>query len=133
MTALLPPARRRRLLGAAVGGVAATGFDVVVLTVLITTGAPVAAAAFVGALAGATVCFAINRRTLGGARTASLAMVVRFAAVSLASAVLMAGAMEVATARLALPYLTAKLVCAVVVFVCWSYPAQRRLVFVPHA
>jgi hypothetical protein len=30
---------------------------------------------------------------------------------------------------LGVPYLLAKLICAICVFAVWTYPAQRRLVF----
>jgi hypothetical protein len=43
----------------------------------------------------------------------------------------MAAAMHAACTRAHLPYLVAKAGCGLVVFVCWSYPAQRRLVFAP--
>jgi putative flippase GtrA len=60
----------------------------------------------------------INRRQLA-----------RFGLVAVATALLMAGAMQLVAVELGVPYLIAKLLCAAVVFAVWTYPAQRRLVF----
>jgi putative flippase GtrA len=104
--------------------------DVVVLAALLNRGIPVALAAFVGAIAGAGLCFVANKYVAFRDRSrADLRQVLAFAGVALGSAILMAGAMHLACDRAHLPYLTAKVVCAAVIFVCWSYPAQRRLVF----
>jgi putative flippase GtrA len=116
--------------GAAIGGLAGTAIDVVVLAALLNRGIPVALAAFVGAIAGAGLCFVANKYVAFRDRSrADLRQVLAFAGVALGSAILMAGAMHLACDRAHLPYLTAKVVCAAVIFVCWSYPAQRRLVF----
>jgi putative flippase GtrA len=53
----------------------------------------------------------------------------RFGFVTVATAILMAGAMQLVAVELGVPYLIAKLICAAVVFAVWTYPAQRRLVF----
>jgi putative flippase GtrA len=37
--------------------------------------------------------------------------------------------MQLVAVDLHVPYLLAKSICAAVVFVLWSYPAQKRLVF----
>jgi putative flippase GtrA len=125
----LPP-RARRALGATLGGVASTAVDLAVLTTMVAVlGASIPLAAFLGATSGAALCFLINRRVFGDRRPLALATVARFAAVALGTAVLMALAMELVAVRLAVPYLLAKVVCAAVIFVVWSYPAQRRLVF----
>ena len=44
----------------------------------------------------------------------------------------MALLMEIVCVKIGVPYLLAKLVSSVAVFLAWTYPAQRRLVFV-HA
>ena len=58
-----------------------------------------------------------------------LRQVAAFALVALATALFTAIAMQVAAVALGVPYLVAKALCAALVFVLWSYPAQRRLVF----
>lgn len=128
------PTKLRIALGASLGGVVATSVDIGVLSLLVAVvHASIPVAAFAGAASGATLCFLINRRVFGDRRRITAAQVLRFAAVSLATAVLMAGAMQLVAVRLAVPYLLAKVICAAVVFICWSYPAQRRLVFAPTA
>ena len=130
----LPRHLHRRLgpaAGAAIGGLAGTAIDVVVLAALLNRGIPVALAAFVGAIAGAGLCFVANKYVaFRDHRRTDVRQVLAFGGVALGTAVLMAVAMHVACNRAHLPYLTAKLVCAAVIFACWSYPAQRRLVFV---
>jgi len=59
----------------------------------------------------------------------SLQQVGRFGAVAVTTAMLMALSMKILAVHLGVPYLIAKVVCAAVVFVVWTYPAQRRLVF----
>lgn len=118
-------------MGAAIGGLAGTAIDVVVLAALCNRGISVAVAAFAGAMAGALFCFVANKYVaFRDHRRTDARQVISFAGVALGTAVLMAGAMYLACDRAHLPYLTAKVVCAAIVFVCWSYPAQRRLVFV---
>ena len=122
----------RQLVAAVAGGIAATAIDVVVLATLVHAGLSIAVAAFAGVVSGALVCFAVNKYVAFSDRTAiELRQVGRFAAVALATAMLMGAAMELVAVRLAVPYLTAKVVCAAAVFVVWSYPAQRRFVFSP--
>jgi putative flippase GtrA len=53
----------------------------------------------------------------------------RFALVAVATALLMAGLMQLIAVKLGAPLLVAKLICSALVFVAWTYPAQRRLVF----
>ena len=59
----------------------------------------------------------------------TIQQVARFGFVAVATAVLMAFAMKLVAVDLRVPYVLAKLLCAVGVFVVWTYPAQRRLVF----
>ena len=122
--------RARPLAGAALGGLAGTAVDVCLLSTLLHRGVGVAYAAFAGAIAGAVLCFVANKYLAFRDRSRiELRQVAAFGGVALATAVLMAIAMHLACDRAHLPYLTAKVVCAAVIFVCWSYPAQRRLVF----
>ena len=53
----------------------------------------------------------------------------RFALVAVATALLMAVAMQIISVKLGAPVLVAKLICSALVFLGWTYPAQRRLVF----
>jgi putative flippase GtrA len=77
------------------------------------------------------VCFVVNKRWAFRDRTpVTLRQVASFAAVAAITATLMAVAMHLAVEDAGVPYLVAKALCAAAVFVVWSYPAQRRLVFV---
>jgi putative flippase GtrA len=74
--------------------------------------------------------FALNKYIAFGDRSPiSPRQLVRFGLVAVATAMMMAVAMHVVAVVLGVPYLAAKLICAVVVFAAWTYPAQRRLVF----
>jgi len=128
------PRKPLSLLCAGAGGVTATMLDVLVLAVLVRHGVAVAGAAFAGALSGAAACFVINKRLAFRDRTpTSFEQVGRFSLVAVATALLMAAAMQVVAVWIGLPVLVAKLVCAAVVFVVWSYPAQKKFVFRPLA
>jgi putative flippase GtrA len=125
------PERARRFLSATVVGLLATAVDVALLTVLYRAGIVVAAAAFAGTLAGAIVGYVANKYwSFRDPRPPSARQLAAYAAVVLATALFTAGAMHLAVDRGHLPYLTAKVGSAVLVFACWTYPAQRRLVFV---
>lgn len=124
----------RSVLGASAGGVTATLLDISVLWTLVHAGVAVAVAAFVGALAGAVACFVINKRVAFADRTpTTFEQVGRFSLVAVATALFMAAAMHVVAVWAHVPVLPAKLVCAAVVFVAWSYPAQKKFVFRPLA
>ena len=111
-------------------GLSATAVDVIILAILVHAGVDVALAAFAGAAGGAGPCFLLNKYVaFRDHRPIELRQVAMFAMVAFGSATLMAITMHVACARGHLPYLFAKLVCGLLVFACWSYPAQRRLVF----
>ena len=124
----------RELVAAGVGGAVGSMLDVAVLVLMVEHGAPIAGAAFCGATAGAVTNFALNKyfafRDRSPIRGRQLA---RFGLVAVATAVLMAMAMQLVAVRLGVPYLIAKLVCAAIVFAVWTYPAQRRIVFRRHA
>jgi putative flippase GtrA len=120
----------RQLAAAGVGGAVGTGLDIAVLVLLVEHGARVPVAAFVGAAAGALVNFTLNKYVAFRDRSRiSARQVARFGLVTVATAILMAGAMQLVAVQLGVPYLLAKLICAAVVFAVWTYPAQRRLVF----
>ena len=112
------------------GGAVATAVDVAVLVLLVQHGAAIAASAFCGATAGAVMNFAWNKYIAFRDRTPVTGQqLARFGLVAVVTAALLALAMQVVAVDLGVPYLLAKLICAVVVFAAWTYPAQRRLVF----
>jgi putative flippase GtrA len=124
----------RQMFSAGLGGVAATAVDVSMLVLLVRHGTPVAVSAFVGAACGAAVCFAMNKYIAFRDRSpVTLQQLGRFGAVAVATALLMAALMQLVAVKLGVPVLAAKVICSALVFVAWTYPAQRRLVFKPRA
>ena len=120
----------RELVASGLGGAVATAVDVCVLVLMVQHAAPIAAAAFCGASAGAVANFALNKYVAFRDRSSiTLHQLARFGLVAVATAALMAVAMHIVAVELGVPYLVAKLICAAVVFAIWTYPAQRRLVF----
>ena len=104
--------------------------DVGVLVLLVEHHTPVAAAAFCGAAAGAAMNFVLNKYLAFRDRSPITGrQLARFGRVAVATAALMAIAMQIVAVELGVPYLFAKLLCAAAVFAVWTYPAQRRLVF----
>lgn len=117
-------------MAAGIGGAVGSMLDVAVLVLMVECGAPIAGAAFCGAAAGAVTNFALNKYFAFRDRSPIHGwQLARFGLVAVATAVLMASAMQLVAVELGVPYLIAKLVCAAVVFAVWTYPAQRRLVF----
>jgi putative flippase GtrA len=120
----------RQIAAAGLAGLGATGVDVSALIVQVHHGVPVALAAFVAAALGAVAGFTLGKYVAFRDRSPlSLAQLVRFAVVALGTALLVAGCMELIAVQLHVPYLIAKVICSVIVFAAWTYPAQRRLVF----
>src|SRR5262245_15386824 len=119
------------MLPAGFGGVVGTGCDIGTL-VLLKEWARMSTppAAFLAASVGAVVCFVINKHISFRDRSpVTFGQVARFGLVAVATAFLMALAMKLVADDLHVPYLWAKLLCAAAVFIAWTYPAQRRLVF----
>jgi putative flippase GtrA len=115
---------------AGLGGIAATLVDVVTLLALVKHGTPIAFAAFVAAASGACVAYTLNKYVAFRDRSpVSVHQVGRFGCVALATALLMGACMHLVAVKLGVPVLAAKVVCSALVFVAWTYPAQRRLVF----
>lgn len=120
----------RKILRAGLAGGCATTTDVTVLTTLVHHGAPIALSAFAGAVCGAIVCFLMNKYvTFRDRSPVCVRQVGRFAMVATCTAVITALLMQLLAVRIGIPYLVAKAMCAVLVFSCWSYPAQKRVVF----
>ena len=88
-------------------------------------------ATLLSASLGAVVNFSLNRRlTFAGARLAPpWPQALRYATVSLGSAVLNAMGEHVGTRVLAAPYLAVRVVVAVAVSLAWNYPLHRAFVF----
>ena len=121
----------REMLRAGFGGVAATATDVSMLVLQVKhLHAPVATATFIAAACGAAVGFVFNKYLAFRDRSPiNIKQLGRFACVAVATALLMALAMQLFAVKLGAPLLVAKLICSALVFVAWTYPAQRRLVF----
>lgn len=121
----------RQMFTAGLGGVAATVVDMTALVLQVKSGMPVAAAAFLAAAAGAAVGFLMNKHVAFRDRSPiTVEQCARFGAVAVATALLMAVAMQLLAVKLGVNLVVAKLLCSAIVFVAWTYPAQRRLVFV---
>jgi putative flippase GtrA len=120
------------MLAAGLGGAIGTVIDFTVLVLLVELGrVSIPVSAFLAASAGAVVCFVMNKHVAFRDRTpVTLHQVGRFGIVAVAAALLMALAMRIVAVDLGLPYPAAKVLCAALVFIAWTYPAQRRLVFV---
>ena len=124
----------RELAASGFGGAVATAVDVSALVLMVQHGASVALAAFTGAALGAVMNFAWNKYVAFQDRSPITGrQLARFGLVAVATAALLAAAMHIVAVVLGVPVLLAKLICAVVVFAAWTYPAQRRLVFRRHA
>ncbi len=128
-----PPKRTRtgRIVRTGVSGLTATALDVGVLAGLVElAGAPVALAAFVGALCGGVVSFLLGKYwAFLSPRPIEPRQILTYAMVSLGTAALMAGAVHVLAITIGMPYLLAKAIAAAAIFLLWSYPAQAKLVF----
>ncbi|MCP4445576.1 MAG: GtrA family protein [Myxococcales bacterium] len=123
--------RRKRMLRVGCSGVAASVVDVIMLLILVEAlQVPVAIAAFLAASTGAIASFAINKfwafRDPSPIRCPQLS---GFALVAFGSALGTALSVQALSVGLGVPYLAAKALAAIALFVCWSYPVQSRLVF----
>ena len=121
----------REMFTAGLGGAIGTAIDFAVLVLLVELAhASIPMAAFLAASAGAVVCFVLNKYIAFRDRSpVTLHQIGRFGLVAVAAALLMACAMRIVAVDLGVPYPAAKVLCAAMVFVAWTYPAQRRLVF----
>lgn len=123
----------RQMFTAGLGGIAATVVDMTVLVVLVKLGTSVALAAFIAAACGASVGFLMNKHIAFRDRSPiTVQQCARFGGVAMATALLMAAAMQVFAVHLGVHLVVAKVVCSALVFLAWTYPAQRRLVFKPR-
>lgn len=122
----------REMLAAGLGGAIGTVIDFAMLVLLVELGhVSIPVSAFLAATAGAVACFVLNKHLAFRDRSpVTLHQIGRFGIVAVAAALLMALAMRIVAVDLGVPYPAAKALCAAIVFVIWTYPAQRRLVFV---
>ena len=123
----------RQMLAAGLGGVVGSVFDVVTLLLLVKlTPASIPLSAFLAAGVGAVVCFLMNKYIAfrDGTRV-TFEQVARFALVAVATGLLTAGAMKIVAVDMHVPVVLAKAICAALVFIAWTFPAQRRFVFKP--
>jgi putative flippase GtrA len=123
--------RFHQFAGAGLSGAVATGLDITTLVLLVERGhVAVPLAAFCAATVGAVAGFLMNKHVAFRDRSrVTPQQLVRFGAVAVATALMMALAMKIVAVELGVPYLLAKLLCAAAIFAAWTYPAQRRLVF----
>jgi putative flippase GtrA len=120
----------RQMATAGLGGIAATVVDVSMLVLLVKHGTAVALAAFIAAACGAAVGFTMNKYIAFRDRSPiNIKQLGRFAGVAVATALLMAAAMQVFAVHFGISVVVAKVICSALVFLAWTYPAQRRLVF----
>jgi len=123
--------KSREMVAAGVGGVMATATDVALLVALVAGGVSIPVAAFLASAIGAVVNFVFNKHVAFQDRSPiTTDQLVRFVGVALATGLALAVLMKLVALELGVPVLPAKLLCAAIVFVLWTYPAQRRLVFV---
>lgn len=125
----------REMLAAGFGGAVGSLFDFATLVLLVEYArANIPLSAWLASAAGAVACFLLNKHLAFRDRTpVTASQVMRFGGVAVATACLTAVLMKIVAVDLGVDYLLAKLLCAVAVFIAWTYPAQRRLVFRRHA
>lgn len=110
-----------------------SALDVVTLTALVELlGIDPAAATFAGTVAGCTSNFAINRAwSFAGSPSQLRHQIARFVPVQAGSSALQTAGVWLLAEHLALPYLLAKALTAVAVYLAWNYPLNRLVVFPP--
>ena len=100
----------RQLLASGFGGVCATAVDVSALVLQVRHGTPIPLAAFISAALGAAVGFTVNKYVAFRDRSRITGpQLARFGIVAVATALLMAVAMQIVAVKLAVPYLIASL------------------------
>jgi putative flippase GtrA len=121
----------KRVVRVGVSGVVATSIDIAALVLLVEAlGSHVTLAAFLAATLGGVSNFLINKYWAFRERSPiDLRQVTVYSFVSLITAAFVAVAVHVLAVVMVLPYLWAKAIAAVLVFLVWTYPAQSRLVF----
>ena len=123
--------RSTRMVKVGLSGMLATVLDVSALIALVEFfGVYVTIAAFVSAISGASANFLVNKFWAFEDHSAIDAkQVISYALVALTTAFLVAGAVHVFAVVIGWPYLAAKALAAILVFLAWGYPAQAKFVF----
>ncbi|CAN5700559.1 hypothetical protein BH11MYX2_BH11MYX2_20840 [soil metagenome] len=133
MAAALVPCvpNKRQLVAAGLGGVASTAADMSALALMVEAAhISVPVAAFLASAFGAVVNFTLNKYVAFKDKTpVSFDQLARFSVVAIATALMMALGMKIVAVHFGVPYMLAKVLCAASIFIVWTYPAQRRLVF----
>lgn len=124
-------ARCKEVAKVGITGALSTVIDVAVLFVCFEVAQLVlAASAFLGACSGAGFNFLVNRRwSFNKTTPIEKKEVFGFAAVALGTAFLISILVSTFASKFGLSVGLSKGLSAVLVFVCWSYPAQSRFVF----
>lgn len=112
-------------------GALATAIDIITLIALVELAdVYVTVAAFVAALNGGVTNFLVNKFwAFADFSRIDVRQVSSYAVVSLVTALFVAAAVHLFAVVIGWPYLIAKAMAAVTVFMTWSYPAQAKLVF----
>lgn len=120
-----------KLVRVGVSGAVATGLDIAALVFLVEAmRSHVTLAAFLAAALGGVCNFLINKYwAFRDGSPIDLRQVTVYAFVSLVTAAFVAATVHLLAVVMVLPYLLAKAIAAVLVFLVWTYPAQARLVF----
>jgi putative flippase GtrA len=122
--------RIKRFVAASLASSIAGIVDLALLVAFVEVGTRVPVAAFVASACGAIVHFTWSKYLAFRDRSSlAIGQMLRFAGVALATALLTAFAMQLFAVELRAPYALAKVACSVLVFVGWTYPAQRYFVF----
>jgi putative flippase GtrA len=123
--------RHARLLRHQAGAAVATVVDFTMMVALVSlAGAAPALGTALGAAAGGTVNFILGRRWIFRATSEHASpQAGRYAAVSLGSLLLNAGAIHLLAGRLHYPLVAARVGVALTVGLLWNYPMHRTFVF----
>jgi len=123
--------RSLRLLKVGLSGCLATAVDVAALVVLVERlGVYVTLAAFLAALCGGVTNFLVNKFwAFRDSSRIDIRQVIAYALVSLATAIFVAAAVHLLAVIIGWPYLIAKAIAAISIFLAWGYPAQAKFVF----
>jgi putative flippase GtrA len=123
-------AKTKEFFAAGLASIVSGIVDLAVLIALVESGMSVPVAAFVAALCGAVAHFALSKYfAFRDGSPLAFGQALRFAIVAVGAALFVALAMQLFAVRLQLPYVLAKVPSSVLVFVAWTYPAQRYFVF----
>ncbi len=124
-------AKTLRLLKVGLSGCLATAVDVAALVVLVELlGMYVTLAAFLAALCGGVTNFLVNKFwAFRDSSKIDIRQVIAYALVSLMTAIFVAAAVHLLAVVIGWPYLIAKAIAALSIFLAWGYPAQAKFVF----